>query len=152
MFNSRSQTGFTLVELLIVVAIIGLLATGVLMVMNPSTYFRNSRDARRKSDLQSIRTAVELFYAGNSSYPTSGLGMQLDLQAIGSGSWVSGSVTYLQKTPVDPSSGAGYCYNKTASGYILCAPVEGTAVGAGTCTPTGAALAVSYNHCVTNTF
>jgi prepilin-type N-terminal cleavage/methylation domain-containing protein len=154
----RSIRGFTLVELLIVVAIIGLLATGVLMVMNPSTYFRNSRDARRKSDLQTIRTAVELFYAGNSSYPNSTNGAITSLNsAIKDGtSWTfpaSGGTTYLQLAPKDPqSTNPAYCYVSSGTGYNLCAEVEGTGTSSTPCTPSGDTTPRNYDFCVSNTF
>jgi prepilin-type N-terminal cleavage/methylation domain-containing protein len=69
MLNKKKtgNLGFTLVELLIVIAIIGILAAIVLVNLNVSR--KKGRDARRLSDIHQIMTALELFYADNSGYP-----------------------------------------------------------------------------------
>ena len=67
-----SQKAFTLVELLIVVAIIGILASSV--VVNLSVARTRARDARRKADLKSVQTALEIYVEEKGSYPST-LGM-----------------------------------------------------------------------------
>jgi len=70
---SRSEErGFTLIELLVVIAIIGLLSSIVLASLN--TARSKGRDARRESDLQSIQTALELYYLNRNSYPVGAAG------------------------------------------------------------------------------
>jgi len=59
--------GFTLVELLVVMAIISILATVMLSGFRSSQ--RRSRDAVRKSDLEQIGKALELFYSDYEFYP-----------------------------------------------------------------------------------
>lgn len=59
--------GFTLMELLIAIAIIGVLA--VIGVSSSSSYLSSARDSRRKTDLENIRTALESYRSNNSSYP-----------------------------------------------------------------------------------
>lgn len=54
-----SSLGFTLVELLIVIAIIGLLASGLMMILNPVAQIQKANDARRKSDLGQVQKALE---------------------------------------------------------------------------------------------
>lgn len=64
------RRGFTLIELLVVIAIIGLISSIVLASVNSAR--AKSRDARRMSDLTQIRTALELYYDANGTYPPSG--------------------------------------------------------------------------------
>ncbi|OGZ32670.1 MAG: hypothetical protein A3H02_01225 [Candidatus Niyogibacteria bacterium RIFCSPLOWO2_12_FULL_41_13] len=62
------KKGFTLIELLVVVAIVGLVASVVLASLSSAR--KRSRDARRIDDIKQIRTALELYFSVNSSYPT----------------------------------------------------------------------------------
>jgi len=66
----ESHKGFTLIELLVVVAIIGLLAAVIIINLNIAR--TKSRDARRKSDLESVKAAIEMYNQKNFSYPSTG--------------------------------------------------------------------------------
>lgn len=63
----RTHTGFTLVELLIAVAIVGILASVLLMSLNGST--AQARDAERQADLRALQSAVELYKLKYGRYP-----------------------------------------------------------------------------------
>lgn len=67
--SHKFLTGFTLIELLVVIAIIGLLATIVTVSVNSAR--AKSRDAKRKSELRQIQTALELYYDKYNTYPVS---------------------------------------------------------------------------------
>ena len=71
-FKVKKQAGFTLIELMVVISIIGVLTGIVLVSMNDTRAL--ARDARRKSDLGQIATAIELYYLNHNSYqiPNSG--------------------------------------------------------------------------------
>ncbi len=56
-----------MIELLVIVSIIGLLASVVLASLNSAR--SKARDAKRISDLKQIQTALELYYSTNGSYP-----------------------------------------------------------------------------------
>ncbi len=66
---SRGDRGFTLVELLIVVAIIGILAA--IAIPQFAAYRTRSYNAAATSDLRNVRTTEESFFADNSSYAES---------------------------------------------------------------------------------
>jgi len=62
-----SNRGFTLMELLIVVAIIGLLASMILVAL--SSFRTRGRDARRISDVKQAQNGLEIYYAKETKYP-----------------------------------------------------------------------------------
>ena len=61
------QKGFTLVELLVVISIIGLLSSIVLAATKVAR--TESRDAKRVADIREIATALDFFYTQNNAYP-----------------------------------------------------------------------------------
>lgn len=57
----RKNSGFTLLELLIVIAIIAILSVALVLVLNPAETLKKSRDAQRISDLSTLKTAIGLY-------------------------------------------------------------------------------------------
>ncbi len=55
------RRGFTLIELLIVIGILAILATAVILVLNPVQILAQARDAQRLSDLGSVKSAIGLY-------------------------------------------------------------------------------------------
>lgn len=101
-FSTSSTTvkrvrGFTLVEILVVMAIMAILAA--IGISAYGTAQLKARDAKRKSDLQSIARALEMYYSDFGEYPDSDNGQ------ITSGSWGNqfavGDVVYMQQVPAD---------------------------------------------------
>jgi type II secretion system protein G len=84
--------GFTLIELMIVVAIIAILA-GIL-IPNFVNARAQAQTSACESNLRAIATAMELYYADNQRYPDAGS----IPDALN-----SGAVTYLNNTPRDPA-------------------------------------------------
>jgi len=118
------KKGFTLVELVVVVAIIGVLVS--LGYTNYQTSMARARDGKRKGDLEQIRSALEMYRTDNQKYPA--------------GNLVSGdSIGSYLIIPNDPSAGKQYSYTGTANSYIVCAALEkesGNATGCGSCVVT----------------
>lgn len=63
------KRGFTLVELLVVIAVIAVLAAITIVAVNPAKKLAQARDAARKSSIQQVVTSLATYYTQNSSYP-----------------------------------------------------------------------------------
>lgn len=61
--------GFTLVELLIVIALLGVIATIVIAAINPIEQANKARDAGYKSDASELVSAVQRYYASQNQFP-----------------------------------------------------------------------------------
>lgn len=117
MISTSRNKAFTFIELMIVIAILGVLAT--LISGNFITSLKKGRDARRKTDLEQIQRALEMYYEDNKAYPAAiSFGVQLN-HPLG-----SGTKTYMQKVPNDPISANTYKYSSL---------VADCPDGAGTC-------------------
>ena len=66
--HRSAQRGFSLIELIVVVTIIGILA-GIALV-NVSTAQRKARESALRSNLHEMRKAIDNFYADKQRYPT----------------------------------------------------------------------------------
>lgn len=100
--------GFTLIEVLVVVVILGILAA----VVVPQLMGRpdEARVVRAKSDLGAIGTALDMYRLDNFDYPSTEQGLEaLVRQPPGVANWRSGG--YLQSVPKDPW-GREYLYLK----------------------------------------
>ena len=64
----RKQTGFTIVELLIVIVVIGILAALVLVTF--SGVQKKARDTERTTDIKAVASHLEVYNAQNGYYPT----------------------------------------------------------------------------------
>lgn len=72
MFQTRRTSGFTLMELLVAVAIVGILAAVVMVSVNGARV--KARDAQRKSDLQQIILVLRMYKDGEGTYLLPGTG------------------------------------------------------------------------------
>ena len=104
-----SRPGFTLIELMVSIAIVGIIF-GVI-ITSTLAIKRSSRDAQRQSDLRTIQSAIEQYNADQTYYPTSA-----NLNFSTAVSLTSpGGRTYLSKIPKDPQGGgSGIDYFYTA--------------------------------------
>ncbi len=112
-----SQAGFTLVELLIVVVIIGILS--VIGLNSFISAQLKARDSQRKSDLGTIAKALEMYYNDKGRYPAATNNQILDIDWGSSSGFTDTSITngavYLTKMPQDPGQ-YQYFYATDAGG------------------------------------
>jgi type IV pilus assembly protein PilA len=145
------KKGFTLIELIVVIGILGLLATTAMALLNPIAQFQKANDAKRKADLSQIQKALESYYQDNQSYPDS-LTYQLDpITTPPSGktklSWGTSWQPYMNVLPKDPTLNRQYVYYSPATlpdgtplngqGYCLYANLERAANDSSACKADG---------------
>jgi prepilin-type N-terminal cleavage/methylation domain-containing protein len=142
MNKNKLQKGFTLIELLIVITIIATLAVTVFVALNPAQRLKDSKDARRTSDVDTILTAIHAYIVDSGGlYPAGLANNTAEIQisnaaaasgcaltnpptkcAVGSNACVAlGTATtlgkYLKSIPVDPIGGTTYTAANT--GYTV---------------------------------
>lgn len=111
LLNQRDKHGFTLIELLVVIAIIGILA--IIVIINISGAQAKSRDAKRITDLKSIRSAVETYREIENKYPgSSNTTYYSNIWSATTAiySFTSDLVSYLSPLPVDPKPDSTHFY------------------------------------------
>lgn len=99
--RSRDEDGFTLVELMVVIVIIGLLAA--IVAFNVLPMGDKARVEKAKSDISTIDQALEMYKLQNLHYPSTSDGLQALVKAPGSADpsrYQAGG--YIKKLPADP--------------------------------------------------
>lgn len=124
----KRSKGFTLIELMVVIAVIGILASIALVSLTGVQ--RSARDAQRKSDLASYRTALEGSYAqgtSNQSYPGTAVNGTADNTiSPASGTIFSTSSNplvaagFLPKPILDPQNNVSACKMSTSGASVAC--------------------------------
>lgn len=149
--------GFTLIELLVVMTIIGVLAALSLFALGGAR--ESARDTRRKADLETIRSGLELYksdcdyYVDSSAFPNP----NDPLDGNDSPCSIAGNI-YIEAVPDDPLSGRDYNYDPTgcASGtdctqFEIWAALEDPGTLASYCnTPAPSCGSETCNYCVQN--
>lgn len=118
-------SGFTLMEIIIVMALIAVLTIGVLASFTAS--LKKSRDGRRKSDLRVMQNSLALYNNSFNQFPAN----DVDFNILGcgvsgitvcpwGGIWQAGSQVLMKKIPNDPLVSRSYRYERvTTESYQL---------------------------------
>lgn len=126
----KSNRGFTLLEILLVVAAIAILAGIVIVAINPNKQLGDTRNAQRRSDVNTILNAVYQYTIDNNgTLPTAITTTQTEICKTGGTctglidlSVLTTNEKYLIAIPYDPTggstNGAGYEILKTSNGRI----------------------------------
>jgi general secretion pathway protein G len=114
----RKQDGFTLIEIMVVILILGLLATIVVQSLRGAT--DKAKRTKATADLAELKTALDRYYLDSGSYPTTDQGLQALVSVPTSGripaNYEEGG--YIQRVPQDPW-GSNYVYQSNGNTYLL---------------------------------
>jgi prepilin-type N-terminal cleavage/methylation domain-containing protein len=134
MCKPRKLAGFTLIEILVVVALIAILTAITFIAINPAKNFQDTRNTQRSSDVSQILNAVTQ-YTSEQGHALSGLGTiptctadPADMASIGTaGVDLAAELvdTYIVGIPVDPQLTGGGMGTAAATGYTMCSTTGG---------------------------
>lgn len=129
--KTKNLPGFTLLEILLVVAAIGILAGIVILAINPNKQLGDTRNAQRKADVNTILNAVYQYSIDNNGIlPASIVSSSTEICASTTCaslidlSVLTDSEKYLTTIPTDPkggidANGAGYLIGKTTNDRVI---------------------------------
>lgn len=127
-FNKEHKSGFTLLELLIVISIIAILSVALIFVINPAETLKKSRDAQRISDLNTMKTALGLYTTSTTTPYLGGNSNNNGCKATPATAWTYGA------------SGMRIYYSIPVSG-ITDTTLDGPSAGATTVATSSSAVA-----------
>lgn len=125
--NMKTKSGFTIVELLIVIVIIGILAAITIVAYNGIQ--TRARDNVRKADIANLAKGIELYYAANGNYPMSA-GWCTQYSGVSYlAAFTAELEPYMKNIPLDPlykQTYQDYFYQNIGdTSYYLYAELEG---------------------------
>ena len=121
--SSRQQSGFTLIEIMVVVIILGILAA----IVAPNVIGRidDAQVTRAKQDIRGIESALKFYRMDNFAYPTSEQGLEALVSKPADPNirnWKAGG--YLDRLPKDPWGNEYQYLNPGQNGEIVAPAVK----------------------------
>ncbi|MBM3255919.1 MAG: type II secretion system protein [Candidatus Moranbacteria bacterium] len=86
----NKNRGFTLIEMIVVIGVIGLLTTMILVSVGRIR--KNSIDTRRKSNIENVRGAITMYYAAKSAWPSISSGWSGLITDLSDGGYISDNI------------------------------------------------------------
>ena len=144
----KTNSGFTIVELLIVIVVIGILA--LLVITTYSGIQAKARNSKRQTDVASVQTQLEAFFSQNGYYPSrtdmnTAAWLTTNMKSLDQNALIDPSNPTQSKTLVASPTAKSYSYEVTDSSgnsceaddttcakYTLTATYEGTVNGQST--------------------
>ena len=115
---NRLRKGFTLVELLIVIGILGILLAIVLVALNPARQFAQANNTRRRSDVNALLNAIHQYAADNKGKTPTGLTTTVQNMSNTAADICAVLVpTYIAQLPVDPGTNNGVPVSDCTAAY-----------------------------------
>lgn len=124
----KKQKGFTIVELLIVIVVIGILAT--LVIVTFSGIQQRARDTQRQTDINALQGHMEAYFAQTGNYPT--------LAMVTDATWRAANMKGLDPEALNAPDGTAIAATLPTNGYQLT-----TTAGGAACTVTGTGAAMT---------
>ncbi len=131
----KSQSGFTLIEILVVVSILAIVLAITIVAINPSVQFASARNTQRSSDITAVLDAIYQYEAANSgNLPTPLVALTTTPTALSKAGIDLCSFlapAYVADIPLDPSSGTktGGTSTCTATTYVTGYTIAKSATG-----------------------
>jgi prepilin-type N-terminal cleavage/methylation domain-containing protein len=148
MNSKKNGGGFTLVELLIVIAVIAILAAAVFVSLNPAQRFQDARDARRASDVNAILSAAKIHQMDNrGAYISAISGL-----TAGNVYMIGTATTGCNPACTTAVTSATSCVDLSglvSAGYMSSVPVSPNGTGTWTASLTGYTVSRSANGILT---
>jgi prepilin-type N-terminal cleavage/methylation domain-containing protein len=118
----KSNKGFTLIEILVVIGILAVLFAIVLVAINPARQFSQANNTKRQSDVNAVLNAIHQYAADNRGTLPAGINTTAaEISSTATNICASLVTRYLAALPVDPSVNNGTpvtdCTGAYATGY-----------------------------------
>jgi len=107
----RNKRGFTIIELLVVVAVIAVLSSVIMVALSNAK--EKSRDARRASDMREIQNALNLYFTDNNRFPV--VTTAVDITGSDAFSTALEVAGVISDTPTDPVNAENLVYSYVSS-------------------------------------
>lgn len=112
-FILKKNEGFTLIELITDIAILGILLTFIIVLIDPVKQLAKLHNSQRQQDLAQIKNALDLYYQDYNCYPATIPFNQ---------PWIKNTTVYMKKVPQSPdcSRNRSSCYTYITNSEEIC--------------------------------